>query len=85
LEVLGVNAHIYQEKFEQKLWWHGAGAGHYFLSTRKWMHFIVLNTSLTDDPAEWHPARYFGQDEAAEERLKDSLSYISELAVQGAT
>ncbi|QDP60583.1 MAG: hypothetical protein Unbinned767contig1000_8 [Prokaryotic dsDNA virus sp.] len=83
LQMLGTNAHIYQEKFEQKLWWNGPGTGHYPLDVRKWMHFLIMDPRVSHDPLEWHPPRYFGQDEGAEERLKDRMSYISGLAVKG--
>ena len=66
LEVFGLNARIYQEKFEQFLYWaSGAGSGHYPLDTREWQHFSVMDPERTHAPQEWNPPRYWGKDKEA--------------------
>jgi len=80
LSVMGVNANIYQEKFEQFLWWHGPGTGHYPIDSRKDMLFLIMDPALSYEPKEWHPPRYFGQDDGAMERLQEAKSRIRDRA-----
>lgn len=75
LEVFEVNARIYQEKFNQYLWWNGAGCGHYPIDSQRWIHFLVINPAKTPAPKEWNPARYFGQGDEAHSNL---LNHIEE-------
>jgi hypothetical protein len=75
LDVFGLSARIYQEKFEQHLYWcDGPGCGHYPIDTQKWLNFTVIDPARTHALQEWNPFRYWGQVNEEPEAMREYVA-----------